>query len=499
MAMDRIHDVVVVGGGIAGSALATVLARDGHDVLVLERQTSYRDKVRGETLSCWGVAELQRLGLEEVLLGAGGSYATRMVPYDELLPPAHAESVAAPLDQLLPGVPGALDVGHPEACEALTTAAAAAGATVVRGVGDVEVVAGAAPVVRYEHDDVGYEVGCRLVVGADGRMSTVRKQVGIALEQNAPRTMGGGMLVDGLHDWPVGQMSLGTEGDLYYLLFPRAGRARPALPAARHRPARPLRRTRPREGVPGRLPAGLHPGQRDVRAAEPAGPCAFYPMNDSWTDGPCAPGVVLVGDAAGWNDPIIGQGLSIALRDVRIVADIVRSGQDRSVGAFAPYVQEREERMRRLRVSAEVTTALAATFTPRAAARRAAYGAVFRSDPVLGGPRMATQVGPERMRPSPSPGRTWTGSWRWPETGTRAGRSAGERGRIAPSSGSGAPLGRRPGRAHPGSANTRVMVEDRSAPTRDPRRSPRPTRWSTCRSRPARRARAAEVGQHRVP
>ena len=58
--MDRTHDVVIVGGGIAGSALAAVLARDGFDVLVLERQTSYRDKVRGETLLCWGVAELQQ-------------------------------------------------------------------------------------------------------------------------------------------------------------------------------------------------------------------------------------------------------------------------------------------------------------------------------------------------------------------------------------------------------------------------------------------------------
>src|SRR5690348_8479650 len=171
--MDRTHDVVIVGGGIAGSALATVLARAGQDVLVLERQTAFRDKVRGETLLCWGVQELQRLGLEDVLLGAGGSYATRMVPYDELLPPAHAEAAAASLEGILPGVPGALDVGHPEACEALATAAATAGATVVRGVGDVEVVPGAAPVVRYEHDDVGYEVGCGLVVGADGRMSTV--------------------------------------------------------------------------------------------------------------------------------------------------------------------------------------------------------------------------------------------------------------------------------------------------------------------------------------
>ncbi|HEX8760969.1 MAG TPA: FAD-dependent oxidoreductase, partial [Pseudonocardiaceae bacterium] len=130
-------DVVVVGGGIAGSALATVLARDGHEVLVLERQTSYRDKVRGEGISCWGVAELLRLDLDKPLLDAGGSYADRFVGFDETTDPADAEAAAVPLDQMLPGIPGVLDIGHPEACEALTRAAEAAGAAVVRGVGDV--------------------------------------------------------------------------------------------------------------------------------------------------------------------------------------------------------------------------------------------------------------------------------------------------------------------------------------------------------------------------
>src|SRR5882757_1336775 len=59
------HDVVIVGGGIAGSALATVLARNGLDVLVLERQTEFRDKVRGEVILPWGVAEMLRLDLEK--------------------------------------------------------------------------------------------------------------------------------------------------------------------------------------------------------------------------------------------------------------------------------------------------------------------------------------------------------------------------------------------------------------------------------------------------
>ena len=120
-------------------------------------------------------------------------------------------------------------------------------------------------------------------------------------------------------------------------------------------------------------------------------------MNDTWIDDPRAPGVVLIGDAAGWNDPIIGQGLSIALRDVRMVADVVRAGPDRSVAAFTPYVQERRERMRRLRIAAEVQTTLVATFTPSGAARRKAFNAVFRTDPVLGGSRLATQLGPENV------------------------------------------------------------------------------------------------------
>lgn len=396
--MTAAPDVVVVGGGIAGSALATVLARAGLGVVVLERQTGYRDKVRGEVLCCWGVAEAQRLELEKPLVDAGGHYVTRAVAYDEVTEPARAEALAAPLDRLLPGVPGALDVGHPEACEALVTAAEAEGATVLRGVADVEVVPGRRPVVRFEHGGARYELGCRLVVGADGRMSAVRRRLGLRLHQTRPRTRCGGMLVDGLHGWPADQASLGTEGDLYYLLFPRAaGRARLYL---LHDVAQRGRFAGPRaaaEFLAAYTRLRCIPGSEMFEDARPAGPCAFYPMTDSWLERPYGPGAVLIGDAAGWNDPIIGQGLSIALRDARIVADLLCAGLDWSAAAFRPYAEERRERMRRLRVAALVKTELATTFTAAGAARRRAYNALWRTDPVLGGPQLTSQLGPDNV------------------------------------------------------------------------------------------------------
>src|SRR6266404_6153610 len=126
-------DVVVVGGGIAGSATATVLARAGLPVLVLERATEYRDRVRGEWLSPWGVVEAQRLGLYDTLVAAGGHHVPRF-GWDETVDPAQAEAEALDLAGLLPGVPGPLCLGHPTACAALADAAVAAGATVLRGV-----------------------------------------------------------------------------------------------------------------------------------------------------------------------------------------------------------------------------------------------------------------------------------------------------------------------------------------------------------------------------
>ncbi|MGJ3626820.1 SDR family NAD(P)-dependent oxidoreductase [Sphingomonas sp. MMS24-JH45] len=67
------YDLIVVGGGIGGSALAAVMARAGKSVLLLEKSTAYEDRVRGEWIAPWGVAETRRLGLYDTLVAAGGT------------------------------------------------------------------------------------------------------------------------------------------------------------------------------------------------------------------------------------------------------------------------------------------------------------------------------------------------------------------------------------------------------------------------------------------
>ena len=188
-------DVVVVGAGIAGGALAAVLARADMRVLVLERTLAHEDRVRGEYMHPWGVAEAQRLGLYDDLLDAGGNVLHRFIPYDECRSPEEAEAAAIPL-ALLPGVDGPLGVSHPGACDAFDAAALAAGAELVRGVRDVTVTSGPRPVVTYAVDGHTESTAPRLVVGADGRESTLRRQLGFELHATEPRTMGAGMLVE---------------------------------------------------------------------------------------------------------------------------------------------------------------------------------------------------------------------------------------------------------------------------------------------------------------
>lgn len=373
--MADVADVVVVGGGIAGASLAFALAAEGLGVTVLEATTRYEDRVRGESMQAWGVHEARLLGVEQVLLAAGAHTSPLWKQYVD----GAAAPAELPMMMMVPGVDGSLNLRHPDACQALLDAAAGAGATVVRGVRGVELSGGAPPSVSWAVDGETHMARTSLVVGADGRASTVRKQVGIELERQEPVGYIAGMLLDGLDEVPDDHDAMVAEGDRLFLLFHQGGaRARAYLAGGLSSQHRFSGRGAARSFLEA-CDLSCFPWSEQVVAAAPAGPCATYPGDDTWTDVPYADGVVLIGDAAGHNDPIVGQGLSISLRDARIVRDVVLDAGCASA-RFESYAEERVARMERLRLVADV---LAVTFAEDATNRPARL-ASFREG--TGGP-----------------------------------------------------------------------------------------------------------------
>ncbi len=112
-------EVIAVGGGLAGAAFALELARNGREVLLLESTRGAHHKVCGEFLSTEAQRLLTFLGLDIDALGASSVNTLRL---------AAGEHVAmAPLPF------GASGLSRYQLDEALLTAAAQAGAQIVRG------------------------------------------------------------------------------------------------------------------------------------------------------------------------------------------------------------------------------------------------------------------------------------------------------------------------------------------------------------------------------
>ncbi len=395
--MNPEYDQVIVGGGIAGSGLATVMARAGKAVLLLEKSAVFKDVVRGEWLAPWGVVEAQRTSLYDVLTGANDHHITYQVTFGDSMTNDEAMAARLNLTTMLPGIPGPLSLGHPQACQALFDAATAAGVTAVRDVTGVTVVAGASPRVGYTLGGESRTATCRMVVGADGRNSQVRRQLGIELHQDTPHHLFAGMLVDGADDWPEDTQLIGTEDDVHYLIFPQGnGRLRLYLGygfgqktrfAGADCEATFLEAFR-REHVP---------HMAKVADARIAGPCHSAPNQSTWTESPLTEGAVLIGDAAGFNDPIIGQGLSISMRDVRIVSEALLASDHWSMATLQAYAEERAERMRRLRFAGNTSSLLYAEFGDEALGRRVRFREQSAANPALGIARAAGMVGPEML------------------------------------------------------------------------------------------------------
>jgi 2-polyprenyl-6-methoxyphenol hydroxylase-like FAD-dependent oxidoreductase len=394
-------DVVIVGGGIGGGALAKNLAEAGVAVTVLERTLEYADVVRGEWIAPWGVPETKAVGVYPIYIANGGHHVTRHVSYDEDVAPRVAEKAAFDLTTLLPDNPGPLCIGHPSMCNLLNEAATAAGATILRGVSNTRVTPGSPPTVTFDHDGKTTTLRPRLVVGADGRHGKTAEQIGAQLQQDAPHHRFSGMLVDNVPQWRDDTQFISVEGDVNVLAFPQGGgRIRLYIGFGLEQKTRLAGPQGPQRFLEAFRLKSV-PGSDAIAAGRPIGPCLVYPNNDTWIDEPFAEGVVLIGDAAGRNDPITGQGLSITHRDVRIVRDILLGDSNWTTDAFVPYGAERKERMRRLRIAARIAAILEAEFDAPARERRHRAAERRRAMAPESLATLTPFIGPDALPPDP--------------------------------------------------------------------------------------------------
>ncbi len=341
--MTTAYDIITVGGGLAGSTLARSMAERGYRVLVAERETQFRDRVRGEWLAPWGVAEARELGIYELLLDSCGYHPqlwdTRM---------GSASVGERDLSQTThPGV-HSMTFYHPSMQEAVLAAAAKAGAEVRRGVRVRGIELEPEPNAHLEWDGSEETVTARLIVGADGRSSPVRKWGGFELSSILARNQIGGVLFDGFRspeDRAVFVMNPVLQRCA--LVFPQ-GEARARVYFA-NRVDEELRLQGDKdiplfieESVKTGLPAGYFDG------AQPAGPLATFPGIYEWVEHPYRHGVVLLGDAAATSDPTWGQGLSLTVRGVRALRDALLADNDWDRAGHA-YAEEHSRYWQTLR------------------------------------------------------------------------------------------------------------------------------------------------------
>ena len=321
------YDIITVGGGLGGAALAKGMAEHGARVLVLEREKRFKDRVRGEIMVTWGVAEAQKLGIFDLLREtcAHESSLWNMSLSPELGEP---RDFVATTPQRLPW----LAFYHPAMQEAVLQAAVDAGAEVRRGasVRDVKPrLSDSAPSLIVEQGRKREEIKARLIVGADGRSSVVRKWAGFHTQHDPERLMISGVLFE--------DMPAPDEDTSYYVINPSIGQGVPLFPQGDGRVRAYLvqnkaqgTRLQGAADIPRFIEGSIQSGAPAewYAGAKPVGPLATFDGTDNWVEHPYKDGVALIGDAAATSDPTWGQGMSLTVRDARVLRDQLLSHED---------------------------------------------------------------------------------------------------------------------------------------------------------------------------
>ncbi len=325
-------DVLVAGGGPAGSATATLLAQRGHSVLLVDRARFPRDKACGEYLSPGVVAALERLGAMDLIVASNPAW-----PRGMKIQTSGTSFLLAYTD----GSDGRSALGMPRKTldNILLNHARRSGVEVWE---DSRVLA---PLMdgsrmtglRVRRHDGESDLRARFVVVADGLHSTIARALKLDMPVRWPRRLGlvaSFEGVSGLEEY--GQMHVGRG--MYCGLAPVG-------PGKVHAGLVTKLGTKPRgeatadyfdrqiATMPAVLDA-LGTGTR-VSSIRGVGPLARRVRRLA------GPGYLLVGDAAGFFDPFTGEGVHRALRGAELAGDAVERALVRDDRLPAGYEQAR--------------------------------------------------------------------------------------------------------------------------------------------------------------
>jgi geranylgeranyl reductase family protein len=315
-------EVVIVGAGPAGASTAWALAREGVDVLLLDRARFPRDKVCSEYLSPEASRILDAMGALEECERAGAEHL------DGMLVRAPNGRIIRGDFQASHGYRGYRDRGlalrRTVLDEILVRRARSAGARVEQGVRVTDVRRdrrGSAAGVHARCEGVALDVRARLVIGADGLRSVVARRLELARTARWPRRIAIVAHYEGVRGMTThGEMHVDRDG--YCGLASVGGgltNVAVVLPLARLRQApRGLGELMARWIASRPHLAARFEGAQRVAEPRATGPFASRARR-AWSDG-----AALVGDAADFFDPFTGEGIFAALRGGEMLAAYAR-------------------------------------------------------------------------------------------------------------------------------------------------------------------------------
>jgi geranylgeranyl reductase family protein len=309
------YDVVIAGAGPAGSVAAIVLARAGARVALIDRARFPRHKLCGDTLNPGVLAILQRLKLSSMVEACGVPIAGMMLTGED----------GTTVQGRYPNGLVARAVRRSDFDWALVKDAVASGAnffdetTVLEPIVETEGLQSSVKGVWVRSRDVKRAIRGTVTIAADGRRSRIAFGLGLSRHPPRPRRWAVGVYaerVDGTSD--MGEMHIRRERYIGVAPLPN-GLTNVCLVKPSSGPDPDL--ADPLGAVRAALAADRVLRERFARAHFVTPPTVIGPLAIDATKAPIPEGLLLAGDAAGFIDPMTGDGLRFAVRGGELAAE----------------------------------------------------------------------------------------------------------------------------------------------------------------------------------